>query len=314
MEPDAKYTLVGASVLVLLGLVAAAVVWLVASGHRKEVQTYRIYFARQSLEGLQVRSDVRMKGIRVGAVTGFSFSTKRPGTVEMSVGVDPSTPVRESTRAVVDRNLVTGLASIRLLNADETSPMLSVAEGEDVAVIAEGESQLEQITDIVGELAERANETMRRVNSTLSDANIKSISDTLEQLRALSKNANGVLARFDTTLATIDTTAQDVRVLAGSLGGDVHRLANRYDTLGEQAGNNLREITANLGQMRGDIAQISSRADLLLNDSDLELALTSQQLRSSADAIGTTARKFGNPRSALFGPSAASLGPGEAVR
>jgi len=314
MEPDAKYTLVGASVLVLLGLVVAAVVWLVASGHRKEVQTYRIYFARQSLEGLQVRSDVRMKGIRVGAVTGFSFSTKRPGTVEMSVGVDPSTPVRESTRAVVDRNLVTGLASIRLLNADETSPRLTVAEGEDVAVIAEGESQLEQITDIVGELAERANETMRRVNSTLSDSNIKSIGETLEQLRVLSKNANGVVARFDTTLASLDATAKGVQTLAGTLGGDVHRLAERYDALGAQAGTSLREITASIGQMRGDIAQIATRADGLLNDSDLELALTSQQLRNTADAIGSTARRYGNPRATLFGPNAASLGPGEAAR
>ena len=54
------------------------------------MQRYTIYFERQSLEGLQVRSDVRMKGIRVGAVTGFSFSAQRPGTVEVVIGIDPA--------------------------------------------------------------------------------------------------------------------------------------------------------------------------------------------------------------------------------
>jgi phospholipid/cholesterol/gamma-HCH transport system ATP-binding protein len=47
------------------------VTWLASASRGTDVQRYTIYFARQSLEGLQVRSDVRMKGIRVGAVTGF---------------------------------------------------------------------------------------------------------------------------------------------------------------------------------------------------------------------------------------------------
>jgi hypothetical protein len=44
------------------------------------------------------------------------------------------------------------------------------------------------------------------------------------------------------------------------------------------------------------------------------LRLTAQQLRSAADALGTTARRFGDPRAVLFGPSQASLGPGEERR
>ena len=122
MEPEAKYTLVGGSVLVLLALLVGAVAWLASASRGTDVQRYTIYFARQSLEGLQVRSDVRMRGIRVGAVTGFSFAEQRPGTVEVGIGIDPATPVKESTRAIVDRNLITGLATIRLQNLKEDSP------------------------------------------------------------------------------------------------------------------------------------------------------------------------------------------------
>ena len=142
MEPEARYTLVGTSVLILLALLTAAVVWLVASGQGKDVQTYKIYFAKQSLEGLQNRSDVKMRGIRVGTVTHISFSTRRQGTVEVVVAVAPTTPVRESTQAVVDRNLITGLATIRLVNLTEDSPPLNgPPPGEDEAVIAEGASR-----------------------------------------------------------------------------------------------------------------------------------------------------------------------------
>ncbi len=167
MEPEAKYTLVGSAVLGLVVLVAAAIYWLATSGQGKEVHTYTIYFSHQSLEGLQVRSDVRMKGIRVGAVTAFSFSPTRPGTVQVVVAVDPATPVKQSTQAVVDRNLITGVAAIRLQNAREDSPPLPEASAGENQVIAEGASQLQQFSEMVDQLSQRADETMRRIDAAL---------------------------------------------------------------------------------------------------------------------------------------------------
>jgi phospholipid/cholesterol/gamma-HCH transport system substrate-binding protein len=315
MEPDARYKLVGTSVLVLVLMVAAAVVWLVASGQRRDVQSYKIYFARQSLEGLQVRSDVRMKGIRIGAVTGFSFSKSRPGTVEVVVGVNPSTPVRESTRAVVDRNLITGLASVRLLNLAEDSPLLQEPDdGSSDRVIAEGESQLQVLSDTVSELAQRTDETMRRINGTLSDANQAALSETLTNLRTLSKSTVGVVQRLDGTLVALGGTVRALKSTAESAGKDVHRLADRYDDLGLQTTASIRDITGTVKQMGSDISKISGRTEVLLTNTDLEIARSTQQLRVAAEALGTTARRFNDPRAALFGPSESSLGPGEARR
>jgi phospholipid/cholesterol/gamma-HCH transport system substrate-binding protein len=322
MEADARYKLVGTSVLVLVLMVAAAIVWLVATGQRRDVQSYKIYFARQSLEGLQVRSDVRMKGIRIGAVTGFSFSASRPGTVEVVVGVNPSTPVRESTRAVVDRNLITGLASVRLLNLKEDSPLLQDPEdGSNDRVIAEGESQLQVLSDTVSELAQRTDETMRRINGTLSDANQAALSETLVNLRNLSKSTVGVVERLDGTLVALNGTVRALKITTEATGQDVHRLAERYDDLGSQAKASVRDVTASVRDVTGtvkqlgsDISLITGRTDVLLTNIDLEIARSTQQLRAAAEALGTTARRFNDPRAALFGPSDGSLGPGEARR
>ena len=311
MEPEARYAWVGTVVLLLVALAAAAVVWLVASGQRRDVQSWRILFERQSLEGLQVRSDVRMKGIRVGAVTSFSFSTRRAGAVEVVVGINPSTPVRQSTRAVVDRNLVTGLATIRLLNLDETSPRLDAAAGENEAVIAEGESQLQQLSDTVSQLAETTDDTMRRVNALLSPGNLAAISATLEQLRGLTRTANGLALHLDDTVATFDQSARAVRTTVAGLGPDVHRLAERYDALGVQAGAGLGEVTASFRQLSSDASLLGSRSEALLASTDQELRQTALQLRGAADSLGSTARGYKDPRSLLFGPAPADLGPGE---
>jgi phospholipid/cholesterol/gamma-HCH transport system substrate-binding protein len=315
VEPEAKYTLVGASVIVLLSLLAAAVVWLVASGRNEDIQNYTIYFTRQSLEGLEVRSDVRMKGIRVGAVTGFSFSTSRAGTVQVEIGISPKAPVRESTRAVVDRNLVTGLATIRLLNVDETSPMIKRNEaGEPNPVIAEGASRLQQFSDTANDLAQRADETLRRINETLSTQNQAAITESLDNLRTATGKADGVLTRLDQTLVSFGGAADQLRSSARVLTTDTHRLMDRYDGLGAEATAGIREITGTVRQLSADVSRLLIHTETLLVDSDVELKSTTRQLRNAADSVGTAGRRFRDPRAAIFGPADANLGPGEERR
>jgi phospholipid/cholesterol/gamma-HCH transport system substrate-binding protein len=312
MEPEAKYTLVGGSVLVLLAMLVGAVAWLASASRGNDVQRYKIYFTRQSLEGLQVRSDVRMRGIRVGAVTGFSFAEQRPGTVEVVIGIDPATPVKESTRAVVDRNLITGLATIRLQNLTEDSPPVArPPPGQRDPVIAEGASTLQQFSETASELARRADETMRRINLTLSNENQAALSETLVNLRNLSRNAETASARADAALVSIARTADTVGVATTALSRDITRLADRYDAVGAEASTTLRDASTAMRQVSNDVSQLSRHAESLLVDSNAEVRLTGQQLRGTADTVSTAARKFRDPRATFFGPGEASLGPGE---
>ncbi|HET7526736.1 MAG TPA: MlaD family protein [Burkholderiaceae bacterium] len=314
MEPKARYALVGTIALALIAAVAASIVWLTATRSTVERVPYKVYFTRQSLEGLEVRSDVRMRGIRVGAVRAFRFSKERPGTVEVSFGVDSGVPVLESTRAVVDRNFITGLATIRLQNLSEDSPTLQPPDDGEPAVVAEGSSEVQQFSDTFNQLAQRADETLRRINSTLSDQNIAALGQTLDQLRVTTRGTAAVVAQLDKTLASIGTTSASVREAVASISADAHRLTERYDALGAQTNGGAQEITQAARQLRTDLAQLSQRAEALLRSADLELRLTTQDLRAAGDAVAVTARQLGNPRTALFGPSKANLGPGEDKR
>jgi phospholipid/cholesterol/gamma-HCH transport system substrate-binding protein len=313
MEPEAKYTLVGTVVLILIALVAAAVVWLRTAGEQVDDQRFKIYVERQSLEGLQVRSEVRMKGIRIGSVTGFRISTWRPGAVEVLIRVDGGAPVRQSTRAVVERHLVTGIASILLINTTEDSPpLVQVPQGEVYPVIAEGESQIQVVSESIQELAQRATETMQRINATLAPENQRALAALLDNLNRLAYNTDRSLAGLERTLASVGAAAEDVRALSRGLGEDASRLAARYDKLGEEAPVAARAAASAMRQVSADVARISQRLDALLASGDVELRVTAQELRATADSLGAVARRLNDPRSILYGPPEGGLGPGEA--
>jgi len=307
MEPEAKYTVVGAAVLVLLAMLTVAIVWLRGSGGQRDDVPYKIYFARQSLEGLQIRSDVKMRGIKVGSVTAFRISSRRPGTVEVMIRVDDVTPVLQSTRAEVERHLLTGIASIRLVNADDDSPPLTAVQpGESYPLIAEGESEY-KIAESVAHLALRADESLKRINRTLSDENLAALTEVLASLRRISASVDRSLAGLDRTLASVGRAADGV-------AGDTSRLAARYDKLGEESTVAVREISASIRRVSEDVARLSARADGLFADGGVELRATAQELRAAADSLGATARRLNDPGKVLFGPPAGSLGPGEGAR
>lgn len=314
MEPEAKYTLVGATVLVLLALIIVAAVWLHGAGGERGDVPFKIYFARQSLEGLQIRSDVKMQGIKVGAVTGFRISARHPGSVEVVIRVDGSTPIRQSTHATVERQLLTGIASIRLVNADENSPPLTEAPpDEPYPLIAEGESEY-KLTESMAQVAQRADETMQRINLALSDENQVALSETLINLGQISADMKRAMSGLDRTLATLGRAADEVRGMSSGIRDDVHKLAVRYDALGAESGVAVREVSAAVRQMSADVAKLSGRMDALLADGNVELRVTAQELRTTADALGTAARRLGDPGKVLFGPAQGNLGPGEASK
>lgn len=312
MESEAKYTLVGSAVLVLLALIVVAAVWLKGAGSNRDDLSFKIYFANQSLEGLQIRSDVKMQGIKVGSVTAFRISSRRPGSVEVIISVNDSTPVRQTTQATVDRHLLTGIASIRLVNVDELSPLLTeVPADERYPLIAEGDSELAKLSESMTQVVQRADETMRRINLLLTDENRAAFGEILANLKGISGNMDRTMAGLDKTLGSLGSAAEDVRTMSAAIATDARKLVIRYDTLGEQSTVAAREATAAIRQMSADVARLSQRMDALLADGNNELRVTAQELRATSNALGAAARRFNDPGRILFGPAAAGMGPGE---
>lgn len=310
MEPEAKYTLVGAVVLALIALLAGALVWLKSTQGQRDDVPYKIYFGKHSLEGLQIRSDVKMQGIRVGSVTGFRISQRRPGSVEVLIRVDEAAPVRESTRATVERHLLTGIASILLVNTTEDSPRLTTTPpNEPYPVIAEGESEY-KLAESAQYMAQRADETMQRINRLLSDENQAAFGKLLANLERISANLDKTMTGVDGTLDALTRAADEVRRTSAAIASDARELTERYGTLAQTSDAAVREASGAIRTMSGDVSRLAKRMESLVADSNVELKLTAQELRHTADALGTAARRLSDPRRAFFG-GRGEPGPGE---
>jgi phospholipid/cholesterol/gamma-HCH transport system substrate-binding protein len=312
MEQDARYTLVGAVVLVLLALFAAAVVWVRSTGQGAAAQHYKIYFERQSLQGLQARGDVTMRGVKIGSIVSFRFSPQRSRAVEVFIAVDPHAPVRIDTRAVVDRNILTGLATLQLVGGKEDSPLLTEAPtGEPFPVIAEGESEQEHISQSLDQLVRRADETFRDVGATVSPGNRAALEQILLNVRDATRHADATLAKADAAFGALREAGDEVRRLGRSLDDDARRLTDRYDAVGVEATATVAQTREAVRRAGDAIESAAQRADVALATGGDEVRDAGRAIRSAADSVGSTAGRLRDPRQAVFGPVEGELGPGE---
>jgi phospholipid/cholesterol/gamma-HCH transport system substrate-binding protein len=326
MESEARYALVGLAVLALAALLAMGFYWLRNSGEQQAVNRYTVYFRNQSLEGLQMNSDVRMQGIKVGKVVDYTILPSQAKTVKVILEVDARTPVLEGVEAVVTRNLVTGLAAVDLDNVWKGgTAYIEVLKGEEYPVIDEGVPQMTRFTNTLEDLGVASSEAMRRFNTLLSDPNQKAIAGALTNLDGLSGDLRQTVPELNATLAATRQAAvrldelgaevtrgvRDGDAVLRQMGGRLDRLAGEAEATLVATRDTLASTKTTLGrvdeEMRGLGASLRLTADLGLQ----EAQITALRLRLASEAVQETSRNLTDPGRILYGPHKAELGPGE---
>lgn len=275
MEPDARYTLVGAVVLILVTAVVAASIWITRVRERGEYTLFGIDFREHSLSGLQVDSWVTMRGIKIGSVDSWAISRRDIELVRVIVRVDRGTPIKTDTRAVINRNLLTGIANIDLIGSTQDSELLvEKLRDEPYPLIPEGASSLETLRNTLPELMERASDMIRRTNRFLSKENEDALTTTLHNLQLVSQ-------RFADGEGEALRALKEISSLAESLRGVTDNLNTRTTEVARSLQNSFDSITQNL-------------------------ALATRSLSS-------TLERFDEPRALISGPNPDAFGPGEGV-
>lgn len=319
MEAEARYTWVGAVVLLLLAALLASLVWLHKIGRVGDFKAYTIHFEQQALDGLQVGADVSLRGVKVGRVEDYALDDSKLNRVNVTVRVSKRAPVHENTSAIVTRNFVTGIASITLVTPAPPGPLLSSAPaGEAYPVIAEGRSDLETITGRVTQIGDIAAQALERFNDLLSGENVRSASEALRNLRDISAGLSRRLAALDRTLAQVGGAAQAVGQAATSLADSGQRIAVVAERGGAQLEPVLAQAQAALAETRGAVDRLSrqtshtaARLEASADNADAQLAVALSDLRLTLDSAARLMDQLRQPRSALLGPPPGLLGPGE---
>ena len=315
MEAEAHYKTVGATLVCLVVAVVLGMVWLARTGARADFRYYTIYFERQSLEGLQVGGDVNIRGVKVGRVEDYSISRDNINVVKVTIRIDRNSPVSTNSVAVVDRNILTGLARINLVTPGRPGPELAdVRQGEDNPVIAEGHSDIEQLTGAMNRLAITGAAALANMEEILNKENRDAFKATLSNLRDLSGGLAKRMHRFDEIAGAFEKTAADFGKASREIAVGVETLSKSAQPVASQADTTLRDLSRAAQALERATVTLSRSLDSATHTGMLELRATAQELRASAEILARAADRLQDPRAVLFGPSPAQLGPGEQMR
>lgn len=295
-------------------LLVGALLWLAEAFGGRTTTMYTAYFRTQSLAGLQQESAVTMKGVKVGKVESYQISPRNIEEVKVLLRLDEDTPVKEDTRVVLQRNLLTGFATLGLVDSTQNSPPLkAVLPGEDYPVIQEGESQFDKIADTVPALLDHINEMVGRVTLVFSDENVKSVTATLKHIEetaaAVSSNKESIAA----SLESLEQLAAEITSLSEALKGFTRKAEKNLDSLGSESARVLEEVRDAAKNFDARVTEIRDAVRGASQVFSQEMTALAQSMGAAADTFAKTVEGFEDPQKIIAGPRRQALGPGEQI-
>jgi phospholipid/cholesterol/gamma-HCH transport system substrate-binding protein len=274
METKANYVAVGGFVLAcILGLVVA-LLWLAGAQYSEEFVYYKTDF-EGAVTGLGNGTAVRYNGIDVGHVSKLSFDPNDPKKVIVTLQVNPQLEIHEDSVASIASEGLTGGSYVEIDGGSKTSPVLHPKFWGDYPSIKSKQSTLQQLEQSAPELLAKINKIADQLNKIVSDQNVKSISDTLTNLKqltgALSRHSADIekilanvsdasgglktdLADLHNVLAHADVTVQSINHLAGDADKTVN--GAQLDQLVSQARDLVRSVTHLSNQLEHEPTQL----------------------------------------------------------
>lgn len=261
MNPRINYTLVGAFVILLVGLGIAMLALMTRDDRQTQWLPYVTYF-NESVAGLNERATVRFLGVPVGVVESITLDTEQEGRVKLGLRIDPSVPIRESSVASLQNQGITGLLFVEIKSGENDSPLLTTSTS-DPAIIRSSPSRLIQISEALNETLSRFNQLSDNLSeltlhlSALSDDSMRRQLDSLiNSMVSLSQTAERQLDQVDTQ--TWDRLAKSMTELADSLTIQSQALPEEMASFRQLLADNLDQTNRQLMAMSRD-SQVLAR-------------------------------------------------------
>jgi phospholipid/cholesterol/gamma-HCH transport system substrate-binding protein len=217
MERNANYALVGFASFILFVCMVVFIVWLARIEYGREYDLYDILFVGP-VQGLSQGGDVDFNGIKVGEVTRIALDRTDPSRVIARARVTSDVPIRTDSYATLEPQGVTGVNYVQITAGSTRSPLLkdTVARGE-VPVIHTRPGVLSSLLQGSGTILASAAQALDRINTLLSDQNMKNISGAISDVHALTteaRNRKQLFADADKAINNIDEAAVSIKQLS----------------------------------------------------------------------------------------------------
>jgi len=231
METRANYALVGLFTLAVIAACFGFVYWFRAAASLGERMQYRIVFTG-SVSGLSKGAAVRFNGIRVGEVTAVELEPDDPSRAVALIEVEPKTPMKTDTRARLEYQGLTGVASVHLSGSQSSAAALANPDGKGAPTVYADRSDFQDLFETAQRLAAKVDGVITRVDKILADGEAP-LANTLRNIEGFSKAVNENSPGISAFIGQMTSTAQRFSALS-----------DRVDKLAEAADQILRGVDA----------------------------------------------------------------------
>lgn len=293
----------------------AAVIWLGASQYFEEGSFYVTYFD-ESVQGLQVDSRVKYRGVDIGKVQSIGVAPDRK-LVEAVMKIDLAGETGQNVVTQLRAAGITGIVFIELDRRNADDPILLPPPGMETRypVIASQLSQAKQMLTSVD-----------RIMSKIEQVDLKGISDQLKQTsRAVEtfltgKQTTGILAKLDSTADSLDQGLRRIdRILAEGRVEGVLEEARRGLQESRRAIADVRDLVDTVrGEVKNlKVSETADRAGRLLEGIDrrtrgmkTDFERTTEDIRQAADSLKLLLDRLqANPSDLIFSRPPVDDGP-----
>jgi phospholipid/cholesterol/gamma-HCH transport system substrate-binding protein len=249
MDRDANYLAVGAFVLLVIAMGVAFVLWYTQHQDKRHYNHYEIYF-QGTVSGLNEGSSVRFLGVNVGRVTQVAVDPQERNRVQVVADIDTTAPIDGRTLASLSLQGVTGLLFIDLEQDHGKDAPRELQQGQRYPVIRSKSSDFDKLLSALPNLAGHADEVVVKLNTVLSDENLKAITDTI-------KNAQTASIKINKTLQGMDEMSTQMREAAD----EVDRMATSIRQMSDGAAPQVAQVLENARKVSDNLATTSRHLD-----------------------------------------------------
>ena len=308
MEAKFSFAVVGTFVLLLGTALIGGVLWLTSGRYYgKSYDTYVAYMT-ESVSGLNLNAPVKYRGVDVGLVRKIALDPQNVERVQLTLSILRGTPVKEDTMAILQSQGLTGIAYVELTGGRKDSPALAARPGDAYPVIRSGPSLFARLDTSLTALIEKASRSMDNVNALLDDENRRAITQTLADLRVVSRTLADRSATIEAALADAGKTTANAARFTAELPALVQRIERSADAFDRMTAS-LAAAGSSAGQLvegsRGDVARFTGETLPEVRQLIAELREVTSVLRR------TTSELERHPGALVWGKPPPKRGPGE---
>ncbi|MGK0440322.1 MAG: phospholipid/cholesterol/gamma-HCH transport system substrate-binding protein [Pseudohongiellaceae bacterium] len=246
MERHAKFFIVSCFIALSIAGLILFNLWISSPGTDSKSSDYPILF-RGAVSGLSVGSDVRYLGVSIGRVTDINISAKNAGHVEIIFNSNQTIPASDLI-AQLEPQGITGLSIIELRLKSDQDPGFETQEN----TIPGYPSLISQLSGSATNFGGSASSIVSKVDNLLSNENITSLSNSMQQLDQTTANLANVSGQM---------TALFKNISQASL--QLEKTLVTYGQVGDKVNNELLpaiQLSAN------ELSQTAISAKKILND------------------------------------------------